>query len=451
MPASRRPRLSTFDSGDALAVAVEIADHLCQRAIVGGRQATWMGFQPQYDPSSGEIAPAFGTLGPDLYGGTSGIALFLAETSRHSADPTHRRTAERAMVHAAARLSTMPRERGLGMYTGGVGVAYAAIRVGTILEKPDLVRQARGFLGNLRGKRLGTPALDVISGAAGAIPTLLMLRGAVGQPDLDRLVRRLGNMLMAKAHKSRIGWSWGPDATGFRPVRNLTGFSHGAAGIGWALLELHHHFGEGKFLEGALHAFRYENHWFRPERDNWPDFRLFDGRSEEAPCFTAWCHGAPGIGLSRLRAWQIRGTEDHRRDAEAAVRAALATLAEVSDTEERDFTLCHGLGGICDFLWWAAGILGNEEARHMVHGIAAAAAQRYRGTPERWPVGVAGGVSPSLMIGQAGIGHFYLRLADPSVPSVLMIGSGTTPQAGPLLPTQKLRPRRSRSSAPRAS
>src|SRR5688572_25772762 len=119
-----------------------------------------MGFQPRYDQDSGEIAPVFGTLGPDLYGGTSGVALFLAETSRHSADPDHRRIAEQAMIHAVARLSTLRRERGLGMYTGSVGVAYAALRVGAILEKPELVRRARDFLRTLTGVRVGTPAVD---------------------------------------------------------------------------------------------------------------------------------------------------------------------------------------------------------------------------------------------------------------------------------------------------
>jgi lantibiotic biosynthesis protein len=35
-----------------------------------------------------------------------------------------------------------------------------------------------------------------------------------------------------------------------------------------------------------------------------------------------------------------------------------------------------------------------------------------------------GGSTPSLLVGLAGIGHFYLRSACPSVPSVLLIRPG---------------------------
>ena len=41
---------------------------------------------------------------------------------------------------------------------------------------------------------------------------------------------------------------------------NLTGFSHGAAGIGYALLELYAITKELKFLMAAENAFSYENH-----------------------------------------------------------------------------------------------------------------------------------------------------------------------------------------------
>ncbi|HYP18471.1 MAG TPA: lanthionine synthetase LanC family protein, partial [Chloroflexia bacterium] len=52
-----------------------------------------------------------------------------------------------------------------------------------------------------------------------------------------------------------------------------------------------------------------------------------------------------------------------------------------------------------------------------------------------WPCGVmGGGENPSLMLGLAGIGYFYLRLYDPDkVPSVLMLqpdlGKSSTPSA----------------------
>ena len=37
------------------------------------------------------------------------------------------------------------------------------------------------------------------------------------------------------------------------------------------------------------------------------------------------------------------------------------------------------------------------------------------------PGETAGGDTPSLMLGRAGIGYFYLRLHNPSVPSLLLL------------------------------
>ena len=47
----------------------------------------------------------------------------------------------------------------------------------------------------------------------------------------------------------------------------------------------------------------------------------------------AWCHGAPGIGLSRLRALELLADDRYRPAAEAAVRA---TLQVMSDREVND-------------------------------------------------------------------------------------------------------------------
>ena len=63
--------------------------------------------------------------------------------------------------------------------------------------------------------------------------------------------------------------------------------------------------GEARWLQLESRALAYERRLFVPSRDNWPDLlgpRL-GGASGQAPRFlTAWCHGAPGIGLARLRA-----------------------------------------------------------------------------------------------------------------------------------------------------
>ena len=69
---------------------------------------------------------------------------------------------------------------------------------------------------------------------------------------------------------------------------------------------------------------RVENHWFSEKDNNWPDFRTNsqstyeDGDDyEDDDAFRyaiAWCHGSPGIGLSRLYAYKILKKEEYMRD-----------------------------------------------------------------------------------------------------------------------------------------
>ena len=63
-------------------------------------------------------------------------------------------------------------------------------------------------------------------------------------------------------------FKWGNSSS-----NNLTGFSHGSAGIGYSLMELYHKTKENRFLDSAGKAFSYENYWFSKENNNWPDFR----------------------------------------------------------------------------------------------------------------------------------------------------------------------------------
>ncbi len=136
---------------------------------------------------------------------------------------------------------------------------------------------------------------------------------------------------------------------------------------------------------------------------------------EEPKCAVMWCHGAPGIGFSRLRAWQILGDEIFREEASAAIRT---TSRALSDTREGNFSLCHGRAGNADLLLYAGPEYSSPARRVGEMGI-----EMYENERVPWPCGAPGGEeTPDLMLGLAGIGYFYLRLHDPlQTPSVLMI------------------------------
>ena len=96
----------------------------------------------------------------------------------------------------------------------------------------------------------------------------------------------------------------------------------------------------------------------------------------------------------------------------AATRGIAAELlAYVPD----DFSLCHGAAGAADSLV-AAGDPSGLARELGLHGL-----EQFHGRRSGFPCGLPEGTTPGLMLGLAGIAAFYLRLADRSVPSPLII------------------------------
>jgi lantibiotic modifying enzyme len=420
-----------FAATRRLGLAGEIADRLCEEAYRYGGECTWMGTVQHGGHETATFT--WETLGPDLYGGTSGVGLFLAEMYARTGEARYRDTGREALRFSAARLDRIPARSRQGFYSGRVGVAYVLARGGELLEDPELAHDASRELDHRAADQNDGILLDIISGAAGSIAPLLSLARSLARDDLRALAERLGERIIAGADQDASGWKWGDDATGFPSHRPLTGYGHGAAGIGLALLELFAATGDGHYRDAGREAFRYENSLFNPERENWPDFRYSDDAGDRGHFGVAWCLGAPGIGMSRLRAVQIdAATPQHRIDSEAALRTVRRQLASSADPGSEDFSLCHGWAGLGDFALLAAEALGSPEPRRLAEEIADRGATANAGSPGRWHCGLQRGTHPSLMLGLAGIGHFYLRLADPRVGSLTLVGS--PPSARPPAP-----------------
>ncbi len=337
---------------DFLQTAAGIGRRLCREAVWHEGRCSWMGAEAGGHADDGAIRVACRSLGPALYAGTSGVGLFLAELHHATGDTDARDTAVGAIRQSLSALDAVPPSVRLGLYTGWSGIAMGAVRVGVRLREDELVAGAQHVLECLAGLALEDRELDLLGGIAGAVAALVALRDILDDEWLLDVAKRLGDQLLGAAEKTPSGYSWRSLAFPHQP--NLTGFSHGAAGVGHALLELFDATRDARYREAAEQAFAYERGWFRPEAGNWPDLRAEPGRRSRtgsAHSFTAaWCHGAPGIALSRLRACQILG--DDRSEAEA--RVALQTTREAVqrglEEETGTYTLCHGLAGNADVL-----------------------------------------------------------------------------------------------------
>ncbi len=405
--------------------AGSIGARVSRDALWAGNECNWAG--PSLELVDGCSVVLERTFGADLYSGTTRIALFLAELFSITEERVHSITACGAAQNALIQAADPARLPDSGLYSGSTGVGAGLFRVGELLGDEEIKAAAiqtvlRGAEGVLRSSKL-----DVISGSAGIISALLSIPQ---WRDDDRLLSaaiRHGDHIIDCADRDPRGWSWNtlPGATRDNPI----GFAHGAAGIALSLLELAQASGDVRFREAAFEGFRYEQHWYNSSVQNWPDLR-YDSMSDSSEYQdltygVTWCHGACGIGFTRLRAYEIAGEESLRHQGSIAVRSVTQTLTHfMSSGMFTDCSLCHGGFGNVDLLLYASIILQDPQYQQTAEEFAIKAADMVEANRLTWPCGVPNsGETPSLMLGLAGIGQCYLRLARPlSVPSVLLFG-----------------------------
>jgi type 2 lantibiotic biosynthesis protein LanM len=393
-----------LEADSPIGLASAIGARLMDAAIESGSRLTWLG-----ELGSGAVRLSVGPVGPDLYAGLSGIALFLAALGRITGDRRAESGARRAFRtvcdQAAARRGAM----GPGGFTGWGGVIHALAHGSVWLDDPALARQGSNLAEGLSAEIDADTQYDVVGGAAGGLLGLLALHDITGSAPVLAMARRCGDRLLATARTFGSGAAWVVPATSSEP---LAGLSHGAAGVALALLRLAGRTGTAAYREMAVAALRYERSLYDDAAGGWRDLRPATGNGGFT---TAWCHGAPGIGLARL------ATLDQLDDAEVREEIARAVAATFREGFAMNHSLCHGALGNLELPVMAATRFGRSD---WARAGAAALVQITRDLSTRGPLcgSLAGLETPGFMTGLAGIGYGLLRLAEPNVvPSILTL------------------------------
>ena len=409
---------STF--GAFLDTADELGRRLSKEALWHENRCNWLGAQSLTDFQNGGAGPVYKPLDATLYSGTSGVALFLAELYVACGSSEVRGAAVGAIQHALKH----PPKNGFGLYTGTLGVTFAASRVGVLINEEEFLERASHLIHECVNKWQAPIGFDLLSGRAGAIVGFLLLREMLQNEDFLEIAVRCADELLQSAEDSPTGSSWRSPTLSCE--HNLTGFSHGTAGVGYAFLELFNVTRDAKYRAAAERAFEYERYRFDAEKFNWPDFRSHrngDQRRGSQRFATFWCHGAPGIGLSRLRAYEILADERCKKEGIVALKTTHGMLQSALTTDTENFSLCHGLAGNAEVLLYGRQVLGPKwaDASALAEEIAKNAIHVSKKQGGAWRCGIDRGETPALMLGLAGIGYFYLRLHNPGIPSILML------------------------------
>ena len=400
------------DPEACIRAAEAAGDRLEELAIQAGDNVAWLGLT-----TPGKHQWVVTPIGADLYDGLPGIALFLAHLGRLTGRQRFEALGRRAVTTFLELAASQESQRGIGGFTGLGGTVYALTHLGVLWDDAALIDRAEETVDTLAGLIDEDDHLDIIGGAAGCVLPLIGLHQVTGSTAALNAAVRCGTLLAGRATRQQRGVAWAMPRFGKRP---LAGFSHGAAGIAFALTRLAVVSGHDRFSEVALEAMEYERSLFSPADRNWPDLRETQDSTDgdtpgRQPFLVAWCHGAVGIGLSRVNMLDCFDDAAIRAEIGAAVHTAFDW--GVGDNQ----SLCHGALGNLDFLLQAGRTLADRDVAASANGLARAVLEDI--ARHGWRCGLPlSAESPGLMTGLAGIGYGLLRLADPlRIPSVLLL------------------------------
>lgn len=395
--------------GDFLGLARAVGDALCRQALEYDSYASWIGLTPV---GFNEVSWCLQPLDVGLYSGLSGCAFFLAYLGDLTGDQMYANIARKAISLVRKQLE---RQRvgglpklSLGGFSGVGGVIYTLAHLGVLWQDASLIDEAESLAADVPSVLDADRLLDVMGGSAGCIAALGVLNMVRSSDRLLSIAVSCGERILRLQQRRYTGAAWETEVASSQP---LTGFSHGAAGIAWALLKLGTWSKEKRFRTAAESALAYERSTFVADESNWPDFRKRYRGSQESEAkhrfCAAWCHGAAGIALARIDSLPHVDGREIREEIEIALRKTVETGFGT------DQCLCHGDFGNLDILGFAGQRIGapwDQVREQLVADILARIT--VKGCSE----------APGLMVGLAGIGYSLLRLACPErVPSVLVL------------------------------
>ena len=401
------PTKATF-----IAEADRIAAELSHYAIRRGPSVAWIGLDWLGNSEFSQLV----CLGPDLYNGICGIGVFLAAHaavtgSKASAELAYAGLAQLRKNLKSRNAARMARALGLGGAVGLGSVVYALAVMAKCLQDDGLLADARQAAELFTDDLIAADKqLDVVSGSAGGILSLLRLYRDTRSDDVLRRAVKCGEHLLGQprlgpeGRRTWVGQGSGP--------RGLNGMSHGAAGFAFALASLAQATGRQEFAQAAAECIAFENSSYDAQQHNWPDLRDVGGLSW--PC--QWCHGAPGIGLARIATSKLRGMDDARLAADIENAVAGVRQGRLTGVD----TLCCGALGGVEFFCEAGDALGRDDLRALAGERLTAVLQTAAAAGDyRWNSG-KGQFNLGMFRGLAGVGYTLLRRVDGALPNVLI-------------------------------
>ncbi len=395
-----------------------IAEHIQARAIFRADGAvTWPA--PAFERLDRAYKDYETEISYHLYGGASGIALFLAALASVTDNKEYTTLAEatcNSVTRSVENDYSIPHldNECIGACNGLGSVVYSLVTISRILKNDAYLDLAKRVAVLITPARIfADQRLDIEGGSAGCLIALLALYSLVEDPCILEQASYCAQHLLdcSHVHDGKRGWK---NSEGIM----LAGFAHGASGIALALFRLYQITGKRLYLTAGQEAFQYERELFSKERGNWPVLRKKRNNKIDASLFmTAWCHGASGIGLARIGALEILDDAKVHTDIEHAIRSTIDY-----DLASLDHLCCGNLGR-AEVLLTSGLVMNRPElirlAQDRMFQVIRRAQQEgyFCMRLKTWENRC---FQPGFFKGLSGIGYTMLRMAYPRVlPSIL--------------------------------
>lgn len=415
--ASDRPRVQLQPLGDSLVQAEidedaisSLADEYFQRflhfAVLGDRDAAWIGFTSAQDNQSVRLTP----VGTSLYDGSAGIALALASFYRASGDEAAKALALRALepVLSQSRLFVGFSGFPIGGFSGMSAALYATAKCRQLLDEPILDNELDPgyWVPLLRTNIQEDNYLDLMTGSAGALSVVCSLVSADiwKIEDAELAIRELQSHLVERAVRPEIGvgqaWKSGDEGI------LLGGLSHGSAGIAVALARSTTLVPSNEVTETVQEAVNFESNYFSKSKQLWRDMRKESISDELYP--NHWCHGSAGIVLAQTLIRKFMGG----KVTVPPVSKQTWKMVTASEGAE-NHSLCHGSFG---------NALSMEPVDHVAYrGMLVQALKDLQGSSFVPGLDLNVSLVPGIMLGHAGALYTLSKYLCPEIPNVLWL------------------------------
>ena len=291
-----------------------------------------------------------------VYCGSSGILLFLIEYYSYTKNQQVLDLIKRSANWLINYCKKNP-TKNFSFYTGRIGTVYTLIKAYKLANNESAIQDALSLLDDIKTTFNNDKiCCDFLNGISGTLLGLLHIFDILKQDFIKEHIAHYASLLIENINVREYGFFWDKTARMSKP---WCGFSHGPSGVAFVFLELGTYFNDDFFYSIAKKGIEYEDHFYSPIHNNWPDFRkgFYDTVSKdkhikqfvsgnynyfEAPSYMkAWCHGSPGVGLTRLKAHKVFEEEKYSEE----ILKSIDSVLNSTNNPPLSATLCHGILG----------------------------------------------------------------------------------------------------------